>query len=113
MDSHLRQFLAGLVVGLDPVERFRAAIGEPDQYQTEILRTDPVRQPEDQFVTVLASRQTGKSTTVGAIAYDDFTRGKTVLLAAPAQRQSMELMRRITEFRNADDPAPVMPSVRS
>ena len=61
---------------------------------------------EDQFVTVLASRQTGKSTTIGALAYDDVTRGKTCLLAAPSQRQSQELLRRIVVFLQADPVPP-------
>jgi hypothetical protein len=105
MDDQLRQFLAGLVVGLDPVARFEHAIGPADDWQKEVLRTDPALNADDQFVTVLASRQTGKSTTIGSLAYDDVTRGKTCLLAAPSQRQSQELLRRITTFLQAD-PAP-------
>jgi len=106
MDKHLRQFLDGLVIGLDPVARFQHAIGDPDDWQREVLRTDPVSNPEDQFVTVLASRQTGKSTTIGSLAYDDVTRGKTCLLAAPSQRQSQELLRRITAFLQSDPVPP-------
>ena len=57
-------------------------------------------------MTVLALRQTGKSTTIGALAYDDVTRGKTCLLAAPSQRQSQELLRRIVVFLQADPVPP-------
>ena len=106
MDKHLRQFLDGLVIALDPVARFEHAIGDPDDWQREVLRTDPINSPEDQFVTVLASRQTGKSTTIGSLAYDDVTRGKTCLLAAPSQRQSQELLRRITAFLQSDPVPP-------
>lgn len=106
MDDHLRSFLAGLFVGLDPVARFEQAIGLADSWQKEVLCTDPANNPEDQFVTVLASRQTGKSTTIGSLAYDDVTRGKTCLLAAPSQRQSQELLRRITAFMQADPVPP-------
>ena len=102
MDEHLRTFLVGLVVGLDPVARFEQAIGPADEWQKEVLRTDPLMNEEDQFVTVLASRQTGKSTTIGALAYDDVTRGRTCFLAAPSQRQSQELLRRIVVFLQAD-----------
>jgi len=104
--KHLNTFLRGLSVSLDPVERFRMTIGEPDPYQIEIMRTDPERNPDDQFVTCLASRQVGKSTTIAALAWDDATRGKTVLIAALMQRQSMELLRRVIDFKNADPFAP-------
>ena len=105
-DKHLNTFLRGLSVSLDPVERFRMTIGEPDPYQIEIMRTDPERNPDDQFVTCLASRQVGKSTTIAGLSWDDATRGKTVLIAALMQRQSMELLRRVIDFKNADPFAP-------
>ena len=50
-------------------------------------------------------RQLGKSTTVAGLAWDDLTRGKQVLIAAPSERQSRELLRRCSAFRDAD-PAP-------
>lgn len=106
MDDALRQFLDGLVVALDPVARFERAIGSADDWQRDVLTTDPSTSPDDQFVTVLASRQTGKSTTIGSLAYDDMTRGKTCLLAAPSQRQSQELLRRITAFVQSDPVPP-------
>lgn len=105
-DPHLHTFLRGLSVSLDPVERFRLTIGEPDPFQIELLRTDPMRNPGDQFVTCLASRQVGKSTTIAGLSWDDATRGKTVLIAALMQRQSMELLRRVIDFMRADPFAP-------
>jgi hypothetical protein len=95
-------FLGGVVVALDPVQRFRAVIGEPDPWQTSLLRTHPMRNEQDQLVLTLVGRQSGKSTTCGCLAYDDFTRGKTVVLTAPSMRQSTELFRRVLAFKHAD-----------
>ncbi len=101
-DPHLHSFLQGLTVSLDPVERFRLTIGEPDPWQKELLRTDPAQREEDRMVLALCGRQSGKSTTCGSLAYDDFSVGKTVILTAPSLRQSTELFRRILEFKNSD-----------
>lgn len=104
--ANVRDFLAGLTVSLDPVERFRAAIGEPDPFQVEILRSDPANEPQDAMLCCVASRQIGKSTAIAALAWDDATRGKTVLIACPSLRQSTELLRRVVEFKSADPFAP-------
>ncbi|MFL4471550.1 terminase large subunit domain-containing protein [Tateyamaria armeniaca] len=101
-DPHLHSFLQGLTVSLDPVERFRLAVGEPDDWQVELLRTDPAINEEDRLVQALCGRQSGKSTTCGCLAYNDFSIGKTVILTAPSLRQSTELFRRILEFKNTD-----------
>lgn len=101
-DAHLLSYLQGLTIGLDPVERFRLAIGEPDDWQRTLLHTDPSVNPEDEMVLALCGRQSGKSTTCGCLAYDDFSVGKTVILTAPSMRQSTELFRRILEFKNTD-----------
>jgi len=101
-DPHLKSFLQGLTVSLDPVERFRLAIGEPDPWQVELLRTNPALNEKDRMVQALCGRQSGKSTTCGCLAYDDFSVGKTVILTAPSLRQSTELFRRILEFKNTD-----------
>ena len=101
-DKHLHGFLQGLTVSLDPVERFRLTIGEPDPWQVELLHTDPNQNEEDRMVQALCGRQSGKSTTCGCLAYDDFSVGKTVILTAPSLRQSTELFRRILEFKNTD-----------
>ena len=101
-DPHLLSYLQGLTVSLDPVERFRLAIGEPDAWQVAMMRTDPSRNQEDEMVLALCGRQSGKSTTAGGLGYDDFSRGKTVLLTAPSMRQSTELFRRILEYKHTD-----------
>jgi len=102
MDEHLLSFLQGLTISLDPVERFRMTVGEPDPWQVELLRTDPTHNEQDRMVLALCGRQSGKSTTCGCLAYDDFSVGKTVILTAPSLRQSTELFRRILEFKNTD-----------
>ncbi len=101
-DQHLHAFLQGLTVSLDPVERFRLAIGEPDPWQVDLLRSDPTRNEEDRMILALCGRQSGKSTTAGGLGYDDFSVGKTVILTAPSLRQSTELFRRILEYKNTD-----------
>lgn len=101
-DPHLLSFLQGLTVSLDPVERFRLAIGEPDPWQVDLLRSDPRLNEADRMILALCGRQSGKSTTAGGLGYDDFSRGKTVILTAPSLRQSTELFRRILEYKNTD-----------
>ena len=101
-DPHLQSFLQGLAVSLDPVERFRLAVGEPDDWQKTLLRTDPRLNEQDRMVLALCGRQSGKSTSAGGLGYDDFSNGKTVILTAPSLRQSTELFRRILEFKNTD-----------
>lgn len=101
-DAALHSFLQGLTVSLDPIERFRLAIGEPDPWQRTLLQTDPRLNEEDRMVLALCGRQSGKSTSAGGLGYDDFSVGKTVILTAPSLRQSTELFRRILEFKNTD-----------
>ena len=101
-DPHLLSYLQGLTVSLDPVERFRLAIGEPDPWQVDLLRSDPAQDERDRMILALCGRQSGKSTTAGGLGYDDFSRGKTVILTAPSLRQSTELFRRILEYKNTD-----------
>ncbi|WP_170326779.1 terminase large subunit domain-containing protein [Ruegeria arenilitoris] len=101
-DPHLHSFLQELTVSLDPIEQFRLTIGEPDPWQEELLRTDPAANEADRMVMALCGRQSGKSTTCGCLAYDDFSVGKTVILTAPSLRQSTELFRRILEFKYSD-----------
>ncbi|WFE74250.1 terminase large subunit domain-containing protein [Roseinatronobacter sp. S2] len=98
----VRDFLSGITVALDPVQRFRSVIGEPDPWQERLLRTDPIQNETDKLVLTLVGRQSGKSTTCGCLAYDDFSKGKTVVLTAPSLRQSTELFRRILAFKHAD-----------
>lgn len=101
-DKHLHAFLQGLTVSLDPVERFRLAIGEPDAWQVDLLRSDPRIDETDRMILALCGRQSGKSTSAGGLGYDDFSLGKTVILTAPSLRQSTELFRRILQFKNTD-----------
>ena len=101
-DKHLLSYLQGLTVSLDPVARFRLAIGEPDPWQCDLLRSDPRIDEADRMILALCGRQSGKSTSAGGLGYDDFSRGKTVILTAPSLRQSTELFRRILDFKNTD-----------
>lgn len=116
-DRALLDYMRGLAVSLDPVERFRLAVGEPDPWQIELLRTDPrlnvgqflpdgTRAPDDRMVLALCGRQSGKSTSCGCLAYSDFSEGKTVILTAPSLRQSTELFRKVLDFKNADPSCP-------
>ena len=38
-DRALLEYMRGLAVGLDPVERFRMTVGEPDEWQTRLTRS--------------------------------------------------------------------------
>jgi hypothetical protein len=105
-DEALLAYMRGLAVSLDPFERFRLAVGEPDPWQQTLLRTNPRLNEADRMVLALCGRQSGKSTTAGGLAYDDFSRGKMVILTAPSIRQSTELFRRILEFKNTDPTCP-------
>lgn len=100
LDSALLDYLDGLHVALDPAIRFERVIGTADDWQKEFLRST------SEFTLVLCSRQVGKSTSTACLAWDAATRGKMVLIQAPAERQAKELLRRCHEFRNADLCAP-------
>lgn len=78
---------------LDPATIFTAAGMVPDPWQAAVLRSTHPRQ------LLLCSRQSGKSTTVAALAVHSalFDPG-LVLLFAPAQRQSSELFRKTVAF---------------
>jgi hypothetical protein len=64
-----------------------AGAGEPDPWQADLLRRDDGR------VLLLASRQSGKSTTAAALALKQalLVPGSLVLLLSPTLRQSSEL----------------------
>src|SRR6056297_1629121 len=108
-----RDFLIGVTASLDPITRFRMTIGEPDPYQVELLTTDPKTRREDQFVLVLCGRQVGKSTSCASLAYEDLARNKEVAMYAPSQRQAIELLRRVHDFRDADPFAPPIQTNRT
>jgi Terminase-like family. len=77
----------------DPAAMMAEAGMTPDAWQAAVLRSTHPRQ------LLLCSRQSGKSTTVGALAvhcalYDP----GLVLIFAPAQRQSTELFKKVSAF---------------
>lgn len=86
-----------------PTQVMRSAGMEPDQWQSDLLNSESDRQ------LVLCSRQAGKSTTVAAMAthtaiYDP----GLILMAAPAQRQSVELFRKTLAFYREVPDAPAI-----
>lgn len=101
LDPHLHKFLGGLTVSLDPIARFRAAMGvTPRAFQQELLlSTAPL-------VICMATRQLGKSTSIACVAWDAFLRGQVVVCIAPTEKQSKEWLLRVREFRDADPFAP-------
>jgi hypothetical protein len=105
LTSVLSNFLDSAIVASDPVERFRRTIAEPDHWQSTYLLA------RDEFICCLCSRQTGKSSATSILAYDTIAKGEFVLILAPSERQSIELLRKIQHARNADRHAP--PLIRS
>ena len=85
---------ADLALALDPAEGFRRAVGDPDPWQTGVLRSDATR------ILLLCARQTGKSTATAALAlYEVLYRpGALVLLVSPSLRQSQELFRKVVDL---------------
>jgi hypothetical protein len=80
----------------DPSRVMREAGYEPDDWQRDLLRSDAAR------VLMLTCRQAGKSTTAGFLALREaFAQpGATVLVVSSSQRQSAELVRRVTDAIN-------------
>jgi hypothetical protein len=86
---------------LDPTQVMRDAGMAPDVWQETLLVSEESRH------LVLCSRQSGKSTTCGALAtggaiYDP----GLYLIIAPAQRQSVELFRKVLDFYRTVPDAP-------
>lgn len=100
IDASLQSFLVSLQDTLAPGLRFESAIGVPDPWQEEFLSA------EDEFILALCSRQVGKSTATSCIAWDAVSRGKFVIIVAPSERQSKELLRKVLTFKHADRAAP-------
>jgi hypothetical protein len=94
MDDELRLELA---LALDPSLILALAGRPPDPWQVEFLRDRPLR------ALLCCSRQVGKSTAVAAAALYEalFKPGALVLMVAPAERQSWELMSRAKELTTA------------
>jgi Helicase len=86
-----------LARALDPVVLARAAGIEPDDWQADLLRSD------DPQIILDNSRQSGKSTITGILAYHvaAFKPPALVLLASPSLRQSQELFRKVKNAHNA------------
>ncbi|HEY3713868.1 MAG TPA: terminase family protein, partial [Jatrophihabitantaceae bacterium] len=83
-----------LRIAADPVVLARRLGVEPDPWQAGVLRSSEAR------ICLLCSRQAGKSTVsaVAALHCALYEPGSLVLIAAPSQRQSVELFRTITRF---------------
>ncbi|MEM8598472.1 MAG: terminase family protein [Bacteroidota bacterium] len=80
----------------DPAFVMTAAGLDPDPWQRALLAAPPER------ALLLCTRQAGKSTTTAALACREaLIRPQTVLLVAPALRQSQELFRKLTDFYEA------------
>lgn len=88
-----RDLAADLARALNPVSAFERVIGEPDDWQREILDGRPSR------VLMNCCRQAGKSVTAAAAVVDELERPSSlVLLVAPSLRQSQELYRKAREL---------------
>ena len=79
----------------DPARLMVDAGYHPDPWQRDLLRSPAPR------VLMLTCRQAGKSTTAGFLALREALAapGNTVLVVCPSQRQSAELVRRVTTGR--------------
>lgn len=80
----------------DPSAMITRVTGNPaDPWQVDFFGSD------DPFLLVLASRGVGKSTSVAVLAYTqaEMKPKQTILLLAPALRQSEELFRKVIDVR--------------
>jgi hypothetical protein len=91
---------------LDPVLFAHACGIEPDPWQCELLRDRPRK------ALLNCSRQSGKTTTVAIVALEIACNqaGSLVIIGAPAQRQSTEMLRTVRELHSRLDGAPELPS---
>src|SRR5262249_38350388 len=88
-----------LALTLDPSLLFTARGLTPDPWQYQLLRSAAPR------ILLNCCRQSGKSTTVAALALHTilFRKGSLVLLVSRSQRQSAELLRKVIDFYRAID----------
>lgn len=98
----LADFVDSTVVAIDPVERFRRTIAEPDDWQQDMLTA------RDSVLAVLVSRQVGKSSTTSILGYDTISQGRFVLVLAPSERQSRETLKKIMFARSRDRHSPAL-----
>jgi hypothetical protein len=93
-----------LELRLDPAAIMERAGMPPDPWQVRLLRSKADK------TLLLCSRQSGKSTVTAALALHEvvFHPKSLVLLLSPSLRQSQELFRKVTDFRNKlSEPIPV------
>jgi len=93
-----------LEMRLDPAALMYHAGMPPDPWQERLLRSRSKR------MLLLCSRQSGKTEVTAAMALHDAANvpGSLVLLLSPSLRQSQELYRRVTDYRNRlSNPWPV------
>lgn len=85
-----------LAMALDPVVKMRYAGIRPDPWQETVLRTQAKR------VIILASRQAGKSSSIGGRAlWTAETQARAeIVIGAPKQDQAAELLRKAMEVYN-------------
>ncbi|KAA0250324.1 MAG: terminase [Acidobacteria bacterium] len=85
-----------LQMRLDPAALMTRAGMPPDPWQRDLLRSKADR------MLLMCARQTGKSTVTAAIALHEcfYSFGSLVLLLSPSLRQSQEVFRKVTDFRN-------------
>jgi len=85
-----------LSLALDPVGVLAAAGLQPDGWQSEFLRLRPQR------ALLCCCRQAGKSVTTAAAALHEalYRPGALILMLAPSQRQSAELLRKTRDLLN-------------
>lgn len=83
-----------LAYALDPVALMRAVVGEPDEWQRDLLQSNAQR------MLLNCSRQSGKTTVAGVIALHEalFHPPALVLIASPALRQAAELAKTVSGF---------------
>ncbi len=94
-----------LALALDPVAVFEAGVGSPDAWQADVLSSQAPR------MLLNCSRQSGKSTTVAALAIHEavYRPPALVLMLSRAQDQSSELYRKARLVFNAlGRPVPVV-----
>jgi len=94
---------ADLALALDAVRLAERAGLVPDAWQAQVLRSTAPRQ------LLNASRQSGKSTVVAALAVHTavYERDSLTLLLSPSLRQSQELFKKcLAVYRTLDQPVP-------
>jgi hypothetical protein len=86
-----------LLLALDPGYLLRAQGIEPDPWQRQLLLSS------DRQILLNCSRQSGKSTTVAALALHTalFQPGALILMLSPSLRQSTELFRKVVSAYHA------------